>query len=329
MAYAGEASDGGIRRDDVLHALGWWLLLGLAGSWYIIQQQHLHAFFKISSMVLWVGLLAAYLGQMIPGWHERYLSQSPHRPLFFIFVPTFLFAVFLAYANVHRQLSALEILIGGLYLFVPVGLASEASRRPLNLTFWDVALILAIWFPIEFGWLPRISIPPQAGIGSLFHFYAIIMAIFLFRAVRPIPDMGLRVRLTSKEFLLGTTMAAIFMVLFALPIGMSTGFIGFGITSKSGFSLLAGILGTLFFTAFPEEILFRGIIQNMIERKLGDRPQTALILASIIFGISHANNHNPPCRGCTSFWPRLPAGFTGVPIRRPGILPPRRWFTDG
>ena len=58
----------------------------------------------------------------------------------------------------------------------------------------------------------------------------------------------------------------------------------------------AWVLGYLF-TALPEELLFRGIIQNQINLRLR-REWLSLALAAVIFGLSHLNNsslnHAPP-----------------------------------
>ena len=43
------------------------------------------------------------------------------------------------------------------------------------------------------------------------------------------------------------------------------------------------------FTALPEELLFRGIIQNQIGARVRNE-WLALALASVIFGLSHLNN---------------------------------------
>jgi uncharacterized protein len=45
------------------------------------------------------------------------------------------------------------------------------------------------------------------------------------------------------------------------------------------------VFATFLFVAIPEELFFRGILQNVVETRLGRTP--ALILASILFGLSH------------------------------------------
>jgi membrane protease YdiL (CAAX protease family) len=51
-------------------------------------------------------------------------------------------------------------------------------------------------------------------------------------------------------------------------------------------SLPLTALGILFFTAWPEEFLFRGLLQNFLARTFGS-PWAGLVAASAIFGLSH------------------------------------------
>ena len=56
---------------------------------------------------------------------------------------------------------------------------------------------------------------------------------------------------------------------------------------------MAQFLLILAATALPEEILFRGLIQNSLMQRLG-RNEAALVLASFIFGCAHLNNGPEP-----------------------------------
>ena len=49
----------------------------------------------------------------------------------------------------------------------------------------------------------------------------------------------------------------------------------------------AGWLFTLFFIALPEELFFRGLLLNLLERRIGT--QRALLVTSLLFGLAHFN----------------------------------------
>ncbi len=52
-------------------------------------------------------------------------------------------------------------------------------------------------------------------------------------------------------------------------------------------------LGILFFTAWPEELLFRGLLQNMLSRA-SNSDLAGWWTASILFGLSHITNMGFP-----------------------------------
>jgi uncharacterized protein len=52
-------------------------------------------------------------------------------------------------------------------------------------------------------------------------------------------------------------------------------------------TLVGAIVLTFLLVAIPEEIFFRGVLQNLLETRLGQR--SALLLASLLFGLGHFN----------------------------------------
>jgi membrane protease YdiL (CAAX protease family) len=71
----------------------------------------------------------------------------------------------------------------------------------------------------------------------------------------------------------------------AIPIGLLTGFITISGRQFSGWQVLLSALGIFFLIAIPEELLFRGIIQNFLEKTFRNRYFT--IVTSLIFGAAH------------------------------------------
>ena len=271
-----------------------WLVLCLLGILYIFSQETLSLPLKTLSALILAFALGLYMIQTVPGIHRRVLSERWGAFRLAGALVVLLFVVHLLYAGLAGILTLEKALRGLLFLVLPVLLAYSARNKPIKLTLLDSLLILAIWFPVEFGWITNTPIPPTHSVADLYHLYAIILAVFVFLVLRPISDMGLQLKMTWQEVKLASLMTLIFMVVFALPIGLPTGFIGIGLKQGSALEYISGIVGTAFFIALPEEILFRGIIQKFIENTMPHKRQLALILASIIFGLAHANNNNPP-----------------------------------
>ena len=74
--------------------------------------------------------------------------------------------------------------------------------------------------------------------------------------------------------------------LIAIPLGELSGFIHWdpSLARLRAVPLLA--VGIFFFTARPEEFLFRGLLQNLLARSLRNQ-RVGLIVAAVIFGFSH------------------------------------------
>jgi membrane protease YdiL (CAAX protease family) len=74
-----------------------------------------------------------------------------------------------------------------------------------------------------------------------------------------------------------------------IPLGQAIAFIQFDPSYERLKGLPFTALGIFLFTAWPEEFLFRGLLQNLLSRTLGGA-QTAWVIASLIFGLAHINN---------------------------------------
>src|SRR5207245_9845085 len=79
----------------------------------------------------------------------------------------------------------------------------------------------------------------------------------------------------------------------AIPLGLKLHFLVYAphISEWKSFAPLS--IAILFFTAFPEELLFRGLLQNFLSR--ATKSETiGWITASVLFGFSHITNMHFP-----------------------------------
>lgn len=196
------------------------------------------------------------------------------------------------------------------YLLVP-GLAllwRPARKKPLDP--FDVVAILALWLPVEFGWLPDAEAPLLAGLNlPLPLLTGVCLGFLLFLVIRPLEGLGYSFRFRHRDpgyAFLG--LAAFALV--GMPLGVTMGFIQLGVAPVDVGAWLLRCVAIYFLTALPEELLFRGVILNLIDQRLG-RNTATLVLAAVLFGVSHLNNvtafHAPPN------WPyALMATFAGL-----------------
>jgi membrane protease YdiL (CAAX protease family) len=150
--------------------------------------------------------------------------------------------------------------------------------------FWGVpAAVLALWIPVEAGLLVRLGIRPLA-VAAI----AVGAGLLAFRSRPDVLDL----RAAFNVFNIETRMAALNFLIFAaiaIPLGLTLGFIrpAFDASEISGIPSMAAFI--FLSNALPEEILFRGLIQNWIEKRTRLRTGS-LAIASLIFGASHLNN---------------------------------------
>ncbi|MCP5096582.1 MAG: CPBP family intramembrane metalloprotease [Chloroflexi bacterium] len=176
-----------------------------------------------------------------------------------------------------------------LFLSVPTVATLLRPAKAKSLHWLDVITILALWFPIEFGWLPDADAALADGVNiPIPMLMAICMVLVLFLVIRPLPNIGYHFRITGADWQkIGRGLTA--YTLIGIPIGLITRFLILGVTPFSVNDwILAWPLGYLF-TALPEELLFRGIIQNQIHDRVKNE-WVALLIASFIFGLAHLNN---------------------------------------
>lgn len=177
---------------------------------------------------------------------------------------------------------------GAAYAVVPaLLLAGSAGKAPG--TWEDYLAAAVLWVPVQFHWMYRLfPFPPP-----LTHTLTIVMALSTgaaaFVLIRRLPDAGYAVEWRSG---FGWSFGFNYVVYAAIAIllGLRIGFLTFAPSlHRGGVPLPIAVLGILFFTAWPEEFLFRGILQNLLARTLKNE-WAGLAAASVIFGLSHLHH---------------------------------------
>ncbi len=175
-----------------------------------------------------------------------------------------------------------------LYLLLPVAITLLLYRScvvdPAQRGDWREFLVLAVlglavdlrWF--ESAWPPHLAV---------FNKMLLLDAgIYGFLAVRRLEGVGFDLRLRLSDLRIGGRELVIYAPV-AIALGLSLGFLHFhAYIPPVSHAVLAWIF-TFFFIAVPEELFFRGWMQNLLERRLGQR--WALLTTAVLFGLSHFN----------------------------------------
>jgi uncharacterized protein len=180
------------------------------------------------------------------------------------------------------------LLFGAAYAVLPVVLlASSAGKSPGTWEDYAALLLIALpaMLPVPSRLLYRVFPYPP----SLTHTLAILMAlstaVAAFVLVRRLDGVGYAVT-CGRGFFVNFALHFAMFAAIAIPLGLTMGFLNWGPSLGRARNSPLTVLGILFFTAWPEELLFRGLLQNLVSRSLKNQ-WAGLIVASIIFGFSH------------------------------------------
>ena len=196
----------------------------------------------------------------------------------------------------HLAAGAGEVLVDllgmALLIIAVMTLLRLRPRHAPPLHWTDVALILVFWLPLEFAWVSslKLHLLPEGRlrVGLL---VVIDLALLVYLVLRPLPRLGYTFRLTAQDGRC-ILIALIAYGAIAIPLGLAIGFLEFGLAGGGLIDWLLRWPIVYFFTALPEELLFRGLIQNQLEARLGDE-RAALGITVVIFGLAHLNNPLP------------------------------------
>jgi len=159
----------------------------------------------------------------------------------------------------------------------------RVTARVAGTPSWrDAVVLLALAAVLEL----RLLTPawPYTGLGSLPKLYLADVALYLYLVVRGIDGMGYSFIPSGRTFLIAAREWAFFAP-FGIGLGLALKFITFHPRLPSPMHAVAAVLVTFLLTAVPEELFFRGILQNLLETRLGRTG--ALVLTSMLFGLSH------------------------------------------
>jgi uncharacterized protein len=180
------------------------------------------------------------------------------------------------------------LLVGAAYAVLPaLLLASSAGKSPG--TWEDYAALLIIWLPIAlpvpYRLMYRVFPYPPPLTHTLSILMALSTAVAAFVLLRRLDGVGYAVA-WARGFTANFALHFAIFAAIAIPLGIEMGFLVFSPSLARVRSSPLTALGVVLFTAWPEEFLFRGLLQNLLSRALKNQ-WAGLIVASVIFGFSH------------------------------------------
>jgi membrane protease YdiL (CAAX protease family) len=175
-----------------------------------------------------------------------------------------------------------------LYGLLPVavcGLLWRASAAdPDQHGDWrDLLILAALGLAVDLRWFEG-AWPPHL---SVFNKILLLdTGIYGFGFIRRLTGVGFDLRLRLRDLGIGLREFLLFAPV-AIALGLSLSFLHFHALWPQPAPIAAAWVYTFFFIARPEELFFRGWIQNLLQRRLGRG--WALAVTAVLFGLSHFN----------------------------------------
>ncbi len=175
----------------------------------------------------------------------------------------------------------------GLYAILPAAIAAVLISAGGTRSGWPEFLILGILgLAVDLRWFE----PAWPAHLAVFNKVLLLDAgIYGFVAIRDLEGVGFDLRVQVRDLIIGLREVVFYLPL-ALALGLGLGFLHlhpFGSIGPVMLQFAGAWIFTFFLIAVPEELFFRGWLQNLLERRMGRWP--ALLTTAVLFGLSHFN----------------------------------------
>ncbi len=254
-------------------------------------------------------LVVAYLATIKQSIRERLGSWLAQKPVRIWLLPCSVVSYYTVVASAAGQWSLNGLAVLAVYLGVPTLLAyltgpksDEAiSGRDLAI---NLCVLLWIWLPIEVDVVPVKWLHVSMGSGTprLYPLGVYALAVYSLIVLSSWRRFDMHCDLSFKKNYLVPIVTtfevlSVILLLMTLPSGLvqagmanftKLNVIGMPLEVALPLTVVVGVPALLFGLTLVEELIFRGGIQNLLGQRL--HPLAALLITSVVFGLSHINN---------------------------------------
>ncbi len=258
------------------------LLFGLALVAYFTANTHATHLARPVPLALFVLLAGGYLALGVPSVAQRLIETFPRASVRLIAGPVVLWSACVLYAAAAGLPVGHRALVIAVYLAIPSLILATGAAKPGALPWRELLAAASLGLGVKYHLLPTLPVPAPGGYDAS-RLVALVAGLYFFLVARPLDGVGYRWSLTKRD---AATAVLAFLVYagLAVPLGFASHFITWNPRAAAP-SLVLEPLVIYLVTAVPEEFLFRGLIQNLLTRRVGI--PIGLALASVIFGLSH------------------------------------------
>ena len=273
------------------------LIVAAFGDWLVVERVPVSplqfgTLFAATALVL--GAFVALTDEAVIRTLRQWAGKSS---LIALGIPLLILVPYLIYAAGSRTFAPVAALKLATYALIPSALLLPdrlGNRQGGNLRDWLAMAAIAV--PIPAHWLGDVWVWPYGPPEDLYFLLplgSVCIGLYAFAVVRRLEGIGYKLLWRGRDVTVGVTNWAVFSAI-AIPLGYALHFIHFHPHRVSGLNLVGTFVGIYLSVAIPEEVFFRGILQNLLEKSIRRGPpgRYGLLIASVIFGASHF--HHPP-----------------------------------
>ena len=276
----------GERQLSIWTALGLWAagvaIAAVYGAWHGYTGRA----YAVTLCVL-AFFLAIQLSLAAGNLGERFARRAgPQGSVLIATVPFLAYLIYLAGTNSFTWGRAA---LAAAYTLTPLLLAiSAGSAKPG--AWQDYLAMLAIFLPLKMRFLNALW--PYGGptinyVATMLLAISVALATFLF--VRQFDGVGYNI-VWGRDAVIAVLFHFGLLAVIVIPLGTVLHFIRFDPAQAQWKTLPADAISIFLLTAWPEELLFRGLLQNSLSRTLSSETG-GWFTASAIFGLAHITNN--------------------------------------
>jgi membrane protease YdiL (CAAX protease family) len=171
--------------------------------------------------------------------------------------------------------------------------SGDGTTRRFSLAWQDVIVMLVVAAPVYVGFYRNIF-PVPVYLDVMARLFVVSLAAFAVLSLRELPGVGFHWRLELGDWIEGGKQLVFYSII-AVPLGFAMRFIAWHPRAEGPAAFAFSYLGIFLFIAVAEELFFRGILQNLLEKTLSSK-YAARGIAAGIFGLSHIHHNFPNWR---------------------------------
>ena len=150
----------------------------------------------------------------------------------------------------------------------------------------DAIILVSLGLVVDLRWFDAAWPPGLRGLGNLL---LVDAGLYGFLGIRQLSGTGFDFHFRWSDWKTGLR-ELLFFAPVVIGIGLALGFIHLHKNIPPLGQAVVSWIGIFAFVAVLEELFFRAWVQNLLERRVGRH--AALVIASVLFGLSHFNKRN-------------------------------------